>query len=41
MVKLDKAMYGLIKFAKMWYKELSGFLLNNGFKSALLMSVFL
>jgi hypothetical protein len=30
-VKLDKALYGLIQSAKLWYRELSGFLLEKGF----------
>jgi len=30
-VKLDKALYGLIQSAKLWYRELSGFLLKRGF----------
>jgi hypothetical protein len=31
-VKGDKAMYGLIQSAKLWYKELTRFLQENGFK---------
>jgi hypothetical protein len=31
-VKVKKAMYGLIQSAKLWYKELSRFLEANGFK---------
>jgi hypothetical protein len=31
-VKVEKAMYGLIQSAKLWYKELSRFLEENGFK---------
>jgi len=31
-VKVEKAMYGLIQSAKLWYKELSRFLEANGFK---------
>jgi hypothetical protein len=31
-VKVDKAMYGLIQLAKLWYKELTKFLEQRGFK---------
>ncbi len=31
-VRLDKAIYGLTQLAKLWYKELLGFMLNSGFK---------
>jgi hypothetical protein len=31
-VKVDKAMYGLIQSAKLWYKELTRFLQENSFK---------
>jgi hypothetical protein len=31
-VKVDKAMYGLIQSAKLWYNKLSGFLMTKGFK---------
>jgi hypothetical protein len=31
-VRVDKAMYGLIQPAKLWYKELTRFLQENGFK---------
>jgi hypothetical protein len=31
-VKVSKAMYGLIQSAKLWYKELSGYLSSKGFK---------
>jgi hypothetical protein len=31
-VRVDKAMYGLIQSAKLWYKELTTFLEVNGFK---------
>jgi hypothetical protein len=31
-VKLDKALYSLIQSAKLWYQELSGFLLSKGLK---------
>ena len=31
-VKVDKAMYGLKQSAKLWYKELAGFLVKHGFK---------
>jgi hypothetical protein len=30
-VKVNKAMYGLIQSAKLWYKELSGYLVSKGF----------
>jgi hypothetical protein len=30
-VKVNKAMYGLIQFTKLWYKELSGYLASKGF----------
>jgi hypothetical protein len=32
-VKVSKAMYGLIQSAKLWYKELSGYLSSKGFKA--------
>jgi len=32
-VKVSKAMYGLIQSAKLWYKELSGYLVSKGFKA--------
>jgi hypothetical protein len=31
-VKLDKALYGCIESAKLWYDDLSSFLLEIGFK---------
>jgi hypothetical protein len=31
-VKLDKAMHGLIQSTKLWYNEMSGFLINKGIK---------
>jgi hypothetical protein len=31
-VRVDKAMYGLIQSAKLWYKELTKFLKGNGFQ---------
>jgi len=31
-VKVNKAMYGLIQSAKLWYEELTGHLVKNGFK---------
>jgi len=31
-VRVDKAMYGLIQSAKLWYKELTGHLMKHGFK---------
>jgi hypothetical protein len=31
-VKVNRAMYGLIQSAKLWYKELSGCFINKGFK---------
>jgi hypothetical protein len=31
-VKVDKAMYGLIQSAKLWYKELTGHLMKHGFR---------
>ena len=30
-VKVSKAMYGLIQSAKLWYKELSDFFISKGF----------
>ena len=32
-VKVSKAMYGLIQSAKLWYKELSGYFSSKGFKA--------
>jgi hypothetical protein len=32
-VKVSKAMFGLIQSAKLWYKELSGYLSSKGFKA--------
>jgi hypothetical protein len=32
MVKVDKAVYGLIQSAKLWYKELTSYLEQCGFK---------
>lgn len=31
-MKVDKAMYGLMQSAKLWYKELTGFLMKHRFK---------
>jgi len=31
-VKVDKAMYGLIQSAKLWYKELTRHLMSHGFQ---------
>jgi hypothetical protein len=31
-VKVDKAMYGLIQSAKLWYKEVTRHLMSKGFK---------
>ena len=31
MVRLDKALYGCIEFAKIWYNEIAGTLRSNGF----------
>jgi hypothetical protein len=33
-VKLDKALYGCIESAKLWYDDLSSFLLEIGFKKS-------
>jgi hypothetical protein len=30
-VKVDRAMYGLLQSARLWYKELSGYLITHGF----------
>jgi hypothetical protein len=39
-VKLDKALYGLIQSARLWYNELSGFSLSRGFKNTRWMNVY-
>jgi hypothetical protein len=35
-VRVDKAMYGLIQSAKLWYNELNGFLMSQGFRKCIL-----
>jgi hypothetical protein len=34
-VRVDKAMYGLIQSAKLWYNELTGFLMSQGFRKCI------
>jgi hypothetical protein len=34
-VRVDKAMYGLIQSAKLWYNELTSFLMSHGFKKCI------
>jgi hypothetical protein len=34
-VRVDKAMYGLIRSAKLWYNELTGFLMSQGFRKCI------